>query len=66
MKTKAMLIVVIVLIGIILSGCGPAELEKVTIGVESSLLPASVWVAEGKGYFQEQGLDLTIKEFDSG
>ena len=40
--------------------------EKVILGVESSLLPASVWVAENKGYFQEQGLDLTIKEFDSG
>ncbi len=41
-------------------------LEKVTLGVESSLLPAAVWVAENKGYFQEEGLDLTIKEFDSG
>ena len=43
---------------------GPVE--KVTLGVESSLLPAAVWVAENKGYFQEQGLDLTIKQFDSG
>ena len=44
----------------------PTELEKVTLGVESSLLPAAVWMAENKGYFQKQGLDLTIKEFDSG
>jgi NitT/TauT family transport system substrate-binding protein len=43
---------------------GPVE--KVTIGVESSLLPSSIWVAENKGYFEEEGLDLTIKEFDSG
>jgi NitT/TauT family transport system substrate-binding protein len=43
---------------------GPVE--KVTIGVERSLLPAAVWVAENKGYFEEQRLDLTIKEFDSG
>jgi NitT/TauT family transport system substrate-binding protein len=41
-------------------------LEKATLGVESSLLPAAVWVAENKGFFQEEGLDLTIKEFDSG
>jgi NitT/TauT family transport system substrate-binding protein len=43
---------------------GPVE--KVTVGVEFGLLPAAVWVAENKGYFQEEGLDLTIKEFDSG
>ncbi len=43
---------------------GPVE--KVTIGVEASLLPTAVWVAENKGYFEEERLDLTIKEFDSG
>jgi len=59
--------VVIVVIGILISGCvQQTELEKATLGVESSLLPAAVWVAENKGYFREQGLDLTIKEFDSG
>ena len=42
------------------------SVEKATLGVESSLLPAAVWVAENKGFFQEEGLDLTIKEFDSG
>jgi NitT/TauT family transport system substrate-binding protein len=67
------LIIVILMIGILMGGChttkGSAEtveLEKITLGVESSLLPAAVWIAENKGYFQEQGLDLTIKEFDSG
>ena len=29
--------------------------EKLVLGVETSLLPAAVWVAEKKGYFQEQG-----------
>ena len=43
---------------------GPVE--KLTLGVETSLLPAAVWVAENKGFFQEEGLDLTIKGFDSG
>ena len=42
------------------------ELEKVTLGVESSLLPTAVWVAEDKGFFKKEGLDLTIKEFGSG
>ena len=43
-----------------------APLEKITIGVEKSILPAVVWLAENKGYFEEERLDLTIKEFDSG
>lgn len=43
---------------------GPVE--KVTIGVEESLLPAAVWVAESKGFFENEGLDLTVKGFDSG
>jgi ABC-type nitrate/sulfonate/bicarbonate transport system substrate-binding protein len=40
--------------------------EKVTLGAETSLLTAPVWVAEEKGYFDEYGLDVEIREFDSG
>ena len=57
--------VILVVIGISVGGCSQQR-EKVTLGVETSLLPAAVWVAENKGYFEEEGLDLTIKEFDSG
>ena len=39
---------------------GPVD--KVTVGVETSLLTAAVWVAEHKGFFAEEGLDLTIEE----
>ncbi len=42
------------------------QVEKVTLGVESSLLPAPVWIAENKDYFEEEGLDVEIKEFNSG
>ncbi len=31
-----------------------------------SLLPATVWVAEELDYLDEEGLNLTIREFDSG
>ncbi len=41
-------------------------MEKITIGVEKSLLPSLVWIAESKGYFAQNGVELTIKEFDSG
>lgn len=41
-------------------------IEKIMFGVETSLLPAAVWIAEAKGYFQEEGLDVEIREFASG
>ena len=39
---------------------------EITLAAEMSLLPATVWVAESKGYFKRHGINLTIKEFDSG
>lgn len=41
-------------------------MEKITLGVEKSLLPSLVWIAENKGYFEENGVEVTLKEFDSG
>src|SRR3989338_202726 len=41
-------------------------MEKITVGVEKSLLPSLVWIAEDKGYFTENGVEVTIKGFDSG
>jgi ABC-type nitrate/sulfonate/bicarbonate transport system substrate-binding protein len=40
--------------------------KEIILGCETSLLPSTVWVAENKGYFQEEGLNVKIKEFDSG
>lgn len=44
----------------------PIKPVSMTIAAEMSLLPATVWVAEKLGYFKEVGLNLTIREFDSG
>ena len=62
-KTISIVIIVamIVVAGMI-AGCAgvekPAEpLEKITFGVETSILPSAVWVAENKGYFQEEALE---------
>ena len=69
---KKILVSLFIVIILATFGCAPqaveyrGPVEKVTLGVEASLLPSAVWVAENKGYFQEEGLDLTIKEFDSG
>jgi len=71
MRVMSRFIVIFFLVTLSVSGCkGKSErkldFEKLTLGVEASLLPAAVWVAENKGFFEEEGIDLTIKEFDSG
>ncbi len=43
-----------------------AELEKVTIGIQSNLLSSIVIVAKGRGYFEEEGLDVDLKKYPSG
>ena len=43
---------------------GPVE--KITLGMELSPLSALLWVAENKDYFQENGVEVTMKKFDSG
>lgn len=42
------------------------KIDKVTLGVGSGVFLSPIWVAEDKGYFQEAGLDLTIKKFNTG
>jgi NitT/TauT family transport system substrate-binding protein len=38
----------------------------IVLAAEMSLLPATVWVAEKKGYFKKHNINLTIHEYDSG
>ena len=59
---------ILLLLAVVLPACRQSvkPIEEVTLGVETSLLPAAVWVAEDKGFFQKEGLALNIKEFDSG
>jgi len=72
MKRSALCLIILIIGVLVVSGCQPQEkkytgpAEKVTLGAESSLLTAAVWVAENKGYFNEEGLDVTIKDFQSG
>ena len=46
--------------------CAQEERTEIILGCEKSFLTASVWIAESKGYFQEEGINVTIKEYDSG
>ena len=54
---------------LLISGCGqkaPEPLEKIVLGTQAIVQTAPVWIAEKKGYFKEEGLDVEIREFDSG
>lgn len=42
------------------------SLQTINLGVESSLLSAAVWIAEKKGYYLEQGLEVKITTFSTG
>jgi ABC-type nitrate/sulfonate/bicarbonate transport system substrate-binding protein len=63
------ILVLIFTFGVLVSGCSeeqPPKVKKLTLGVETSLLTAPIWVAENRGYFQDEGLTVEIKDFDSG
>lgn len=53
---------------VLCTGCDQATkpLASLTLGVEASMLPAAVWVAEEKGFFKDAGLDVSITEYSSG
>ncbi len=65
-------IVIIAVIGISVGGCqekpekytGPVE--KITVAAAEYLTGALVYVAEDQGFFEENGLDETIKSYGSG
>jgi NitT/TauT family transport system substrate-binding protein len=64
-------VVILVIAGFYLSTLGnedkySGEVEKISLGVETSLLTAAVWIAEDKGFFEEYGLNVEIEEFESG
>ncbi len=44
----------------------PGPVEKITLGTDRSLLSAPIWLAEHQGYFRDAGLEVTIKEFQTG
>jgi len=77
--SKKILIGIIIMVVVVILGIGlywsiqkqpkkyTGEIKKeIILGCETSLLPSAVWIAENKGYFQEEGLNVKIKEFGSG
>ncbi len=43
---------------------GPVE--KISIGATTQELSTLIWIAEEKGYFEENGLAVTVKAYDTG
>jgi NitT/TauT family transport system substrate-binding protein len=77
--SKKILIGIIIMVVVVILGIGlywsiqkqpkkyTGEIKKeIILGCETSLLPSAVWISENKGYFQEEGLNVRIKEFGSG
>jgi NitT/TauT family transport system substrate-binding protein len=48
------------------SGEFQGEKEKVTLGISRSFLSIPIYIAQKKGYFSDEGIDITIKEYSSG
>jgi NitT/TauT family transport system substrate-binding protein len=74
MKTTTFTVIALVMVAAagILGGCTAAEKpaeppKQVSIGISAtSLLPALVHIADEKGYFLEQGLDVVIAGYPTG
>ena len=65
-------IAIIGVIGISVGGCSQqigkytVPIEKLSIGMQDNTMSALLLVAKGKGYFEEQGLDVELKKYPSG
>ena len=66
-------VAVTVMVAMAVAGCtqgrpekftGPVE--KITVAAAAYLTGALVYVAEDQGYFEENGLEVTIKDYESG
>jgi NitT/TauT family transport system substrate-binding protein len=64
--------IILAVIGMSLSGCqGQIEkytgsIQTISIGATTQELSTLIWIAEEKGYFEENGLDATVKAYDTG
>ncbi|MCL4376773.1 MAG: ABC transporter substrate-binding protein [Actinobacteria bacterium] len=43
-----------------------ASTDKLSIGMQDNISPTLVWIAKGKGFFEEEGLDIELKKYPSG
>jgi NitT/TauT family transport system substrate-binding protein len=62
--SKITILVIASTIFLILISIKKDDIQKINIGVTSPVLSALIWVAEKKGFFIENGLDVSIEEHE--
>ncbi len=68
-KTVLWLVPLALVAALALASCGPArpaEKEKVTVGYIPILICAPIYVALDKGYFEQEGLEVTLERLAGG
>ena len=61
--------VTLLIVGLSFVSCRSDETgirKKVTVGVSTSFLSIPVYIAQKQGFFSDEGLDVTLKEYTSG
>ncbi len=64
--------IILAVIGLSVSGCQEqaerytGSIQTISIGTTTQELSTLIWIAEEKGYFEENGLDATVKAYDTG
>jgi ABC-type nitrate/sulfonate/bicarbonate transport system substrate-binding protein len=72
MINKKLSLVIFLVTLFIISGCTQQEekyvgpMEDLTIGATVQELSTLIWVAQEKGYFEENGLNAVVKPYDTG
>jgi ABC-type nitrate/sulfonate/bicarbonate transport system substrate-binding protein len=62
-------ITVLFVCGLVFVGCKSDKMrdrEKVKVGISKSFLSIPVYIAQKQGFFSDEGLDVTVKEYSSG
>jgi ABC-type nitrate/sulfonate/bicarbonate transport system substrate-binding protein len=63
-KMLGFLWVMVIFVSAVAHAQAPAN--EIILGCEMSFVSSPVWIAENRGYFKEEGVNVIIKEFDSG
>ncbi len=59
--------VMLLLVALAVSGCGARKpVRALRIGVQDNVFPALVLAAKGGGFFEKEGLDVTLVKYPSG
>lgn len=67
--TTIIVAVLVLIIIVVIASCNrntPQQNEKIVIGTSRVALLSAFWIAENKGFFKEEGLNVEVREFESG